>query len=133
MSNQVTVAQALEILASALEACKGVDMSTALPAQLVPLATAAKDVAGFLATVDAEINTRVIGNNESIPGVAVKPQVKHRFWNDEELAGDLAYASFGLKAFKLLSPAAIEKLGPEGEALVSVASTKPEAGKKVVY
>lgn len=133
MSNQVTVAQALEILASALEACKGVNMSTALPAQLVPLATTLKDISGFAATIKAEIETRVLANNESIPGVAVKPEIKHRFWNDETLAGELAYAEYGLQAFKLLSPAAIEKLGPEGVALVSVASTKPEAGKRVVY
>jgi hypothetical protein len=125
--------QAHNILANAIEALKGIDIATLDSADLVPLIKQVQDICSFQAAIDAQIQERAIGNGELIPGVVVKPAIVHRKWNDEAIASDLAFSQFGLKAFKLASPAAIEKLGAEGVALVSVASTKPEAGKRVVY
>lgn len=101
-------------------------------ANLVPMMKACQAIGAYSAPLDAQIQVRAITNNELIPGVVVKDAVTHRRWNDAEIAGQLAFEQFGLKAFALASPAAIEKLDG-GDALVSVASYKPPAGKRVVY
>lgn len=115
-----------------LEDLKALDLSNVSAADLVPLVKAVQNIGAFAVTVDAEIKRRV-AEGQSLPGVAVKPGITHRKWNDETLAADLAFAELGLKAFKLQSPAQIEKLGEAGAALVSVASFKPEADDRVVY
>jgi hypothetical protein len=45
----------------------------------------------------------------------------------------VAFEVLGLKAFKLVNPAAVEKLGDDGKALVAIASFKPPAEDRVVY
>lgn len=104
-------------------------------ANLVPVVKAVQAIGAFSAAVDAQIQTRAIGNGEPVPGVVVKDTITHRKWHDNEAAEQLAQEQFGDKAFSrtLLSPAGIEKLGPDGKAFVAVASFKPDAGKKVVY
>lgn len=102
-------------------------------ANLVPMVKAMQAIGSYTAAIDAQIQARAIANGELIPGVVIKDAVTHRKWNDAAVASELAFEKFGLKAFKLESPAAIEKMGGEGEALVSVASFKPPAGKRVVY
>lgn len=104
-------------------------------ANLVPMVRAVQSIGAFTATLDAQIQTRAIGNGELIPGVVVKDAVTHRKWHDQATAEQLAQETLGDAAFKreLLSPAGIEKLGADGKAFVAVASFKPDAGKKVVY
>lgn len=105
-------------------------------ANLVPMVKAVQSIGAYAAAIDAQIQTRAIGNNELIPGVVVKDAVTHRRWSDKEAAEQLAQEQFGDKAFsrELLSPAQMEKqLGDAGKAFVAVASFKPEAGKRVVY
>lgn len=127
--------QAHNILATAIEALKGIDLNTAPSGDLVPLIKQVQDICAFSAAIHAEIEKRALGNGEMLPGVVIKPVVTHRKWHDDDAAEQLAREQFGDKAFvtKLLSPAQIEKLGEAGKQFVSVASYKPEAGQKVVY
>lgn len=128
--------QAHNILATAIEALKGIDLSKIDSAQLVPLIKQVQDICSFNAAIHAQIENRALGNGELIPGVVVKNAIVHRKWNDIEAAEQLAREEFGDKAFTkpaLLSPAQMEKLGDKGKAFVSLASFKPEAGKKVEY
>jgi Protein of unknown function (DUF2800) len=128
--------QAHNILATAIEALKGIDLTKIDSAQLVPLIKQVQDICSFNAAIHAQIETRAIGNGELIPGVVVKDAIVHRKWHDIEAASDLARTELGDKAFSkpaLLSPAQIEKLGDKGKSFVSLASFKPEAGKKVDY
>jgi hypothetical protein len=121
---------ALDAIVSELQA---LDVATIDDNELVPLAKTVQAAASFVEVIDNRIQTRVIGDGMSIAGAMRKPIAKHRFWHDETVAADLAFATYGLKAFKLQSPAALEKLGEEGMALVAVASTKPEASYKAAY
>lgn len=123
----------LENLADVTELLKNLNTNDFDDGALAPLANAIKGLAAYLPTIDAEIQKRAIEDGKMLPGVVVKDAVTHRKWHDAAIASDLAFSQFGLKAFKLESPAAIEKLGDEGKALVAVASYKPEAGKRVVY
>lgn len=120
-------------LQSLLEKLLALDAAVIDSANLVPMMKAVQSIGAYQCAIDAQIQARAIGNNELIPGVVVKDAVTQRRWNDSALAGDLAFAQFGLKAFTLNSPAALEKMGDEGSALVAVASYKPPAGKRVVY
>ena len=133
MNNIRTAPELRDALNAIVEELKLLEASKIADADLVPLVKSVQDVGAYMATIDAQIQLRAITNNVMLPGVVVKDAVTHRKWNDPKLASELAFAQFGLKAFKLDSPAGIEKLGTEGEALVSVASTKPPAGKRVVY
>jgi hypothetical protein len=123
------------ILATAIESLKGIDLTKIESAQLVPLIKQVQDICSFNAAIHAQIEARAIGNSELIPGVVVKDATVHRRWTDPEAAAELAQEQIGDKAFKreLISPAAMEKLGELGKSFVSLASFKPEAGKKVVY
>jgi hypothetical protein len=100
---------------------------------LVPLAKAVQAVAEFVPVIGKEIMQRVVVDGVCIPGAVRKLSVTHRKWHDPAVVADLAFKSFGLSAFKLESPAALEKLGDEGKALVAVASYKPKATDCVVY
>lgn len=122
-------------LADAFEQLRALDLTDAAGANLVPLAKLAKDVGSYVAALDAQIKLRAEAGN-LVPGAALKDEIKHRQWHDNEAAAELAREEFGADAFSkpaLLSPAQIEKLGPKGKAFVAVASYKPEAGKRVVY
>jgi hypothetical protein len=133
MSNIRTAPELRDALNAIVEELKMLEASTIADADLVPLVKSVQHVGAYVATIDAQIQLRAITNDVMLPGVVVKDAITHRKWNDAALAAELAFAQFGLKAFKLESPACIEKLGDEGKALVSVASTKPPAGKRVVY
>lgn len=135
IQNAPKTAEVRAVLETALELCKGLNLEAADAAELVPLIKAVQAVAAYSTAVHAQIEVRALTNNQPVPGAAVKDEVKHRVWNDEETVTSLAREQFGDKAFscKLLSPAGIEKLGSEGKALVAMCSHKPEAGKKVVY
>jgi hypothetical protein len=121
---------ALDAIVSELQA---LDVAAIDDNELVPLAKTVQAAASFVEVIDGRIQARVIADGMSIAGAMRKPIAKHRFWHDETVAADLAFATYGLKAFKLQSPAALEKLGEEGMALVAVASTKPEASYKAAY
>lgn len=112
---------------------KTLDTATISDADLVPMIKAVQSVCAFTAALDAEIQKRALQDGRMLPGVVIKDATTHRKWHDAAVAADLAFEKFGIKAFKLESPAAIEKMGDEGKALVAVASYKPEAGKRVVY
>lgn len=133
MNNQRTPAQLKEALDAIVAEMKAMEAQAIADAELVPLAKAVQSVGAFVATIEAQIELRAVTNGVMLPGVVVKDAVTHRKWNDAELAASLAFEQFGLRAFKLESPAALEKLGDEGKALVAVASFKPPAGKRVVY
>lgn len=133
MTNRRTPAELKAALDAIVDEMKALEASAVADAELVPLAKAVQSVGAFVATIEAQIELRAITNGVMLPGVVVKDAVTHRKWNDADLAAGLAYEQFGLKAFKLESPAALEKLGDEGKALVAVASFKPPAGKRVVY
>ena len=124
------------ILATAIESLKGIDLTKIDSAQLVPLIKQVQDICSFNAAIHAQIEARAIGNGELIPGVVVKDATVHRRWSDPEAAAELAREQIGDKAFtkpELISPAQMEKLGELGKAFVSLSSFKPEAGKKIVY
>lgn len=132
-TNLPTAKELTHTLIALCDMLKTLEASTIADADLVPLVKSVQDVGAYIATIDAQIQLRAITNNVLLPGAVVKDAVTHRKWNDPATVAELAFAQFGLKAFKLDTPAGIEKLGTEGEALVSVASTKPPAGKRVVY
>jgi hypothetical protein len=126
-------------LRSALDAIigelKALDAAAIADADLVPLAKSVQSVGAYVAAVHTQIELRAIANGIMLPGVVVKDAIMHRKWHDPEAAARQAYDQFGKDAFEctLRSPAGIEKLGDAGKAFVSVASFKPEAGKRVVY
>ena len=134
-SEMLKMLSTVENLTETLELLKNIDLNDIDSAALVPLANAIKNIGAFGVAVHAQIELRAIANNQPVPGVAVKDAIVHRKWHDQTAAEELAQEAFGDKAFSrtLLSPAGIEKLGPDGKAFVAVASYKPEAGKKVVY
>lgn len=121
------------VLQTALELSRGINLDAVTAADLVPLIKAVQCVAAFATAIDLQIQKRAITNGEMLPGVVVKDAITHRKWNDVDAAGALAFEAYGLKAYALGSPAALEKLGDEGKALVAVASYKPTAGKRVEY
>ena len=122
-------------LESVLAKLQAINADAIESANLVPMVKAVQAIGAFQAAIDAQIQSRAIGNGELIPGVVVKDAVVHRRWSDPEVAAQLAQETIGDKAFSrtLLSPAQMEKLGDEGKSFVAVASFKPEAGKRVVY
>jgi hypothetical protein len=133
MSNHRTPAELKSALDAIVSELQVLDAAAIADAELVPLAKTVQDVAGYVKALDAQITYRVVTKGTTLPGAARKPGITHRKWNDEDTAAVLAFDEIGLTAFKLLSPAAIEKLGKDGEALVAVASFKPEATDRVVY
>lgn len=132
-TNSRTPAELQLALEAIIGELRAIEWNDAPAESLVPLALSLKAVSDHVELVQGQIELRAIANGISIPGAAVKDATTHRQWNDCEVAADLAFTQFGLRAFKLVSPAAIEKLGSEGQALVAVASFKPPAGKRVVY
>jgi hypothetical protein len=135
-TNSRTATELKNALLAIVDELKALDApGTIADAELVPLIKAVTDVGAFSATLHARIEMLAIAQGVAVPGVALKDEVKHRVWNDKAEVEKLAQSQFGDKAFKreLLSPAGIEKLGTEGKALVSMCSSKPPAGKKVVY
>lgn len=133
MSNQRTPAQLKDALDAIIAELKALDTAAIADADLVPLCKSVQDAVSYVGALDARIKQRVLTDKIAIPGVALKPGITHRRWNDEAAASALAYEAFGLRAFKLLTPAAIEKLGDDGVSLVVIASTKPPADDRVVY
>jgi hypothetical protein len=133
MRNHRTPSELKAALDAIVSELRALDVAAIADNELVPLAKTVQAAASFVAAIDSRIQTRVIGEGMSIAGAMRKPIAKHRFWHDETLAADLAFTTYGLKAFKLQSPAALEKLGEEGQALVAVASTKPEPAFKAAY
>jgi hypothetical protein len=133
MNNHRTPAELKFALDAIIEELKALDTATITDAELVPLTKSLEDVASYVKSFDARIQLRVLTDKVAVPGVATKPGITHRKWNDEDAVASLAYEAYGLKAFKLLTPAAVEKLGEDGVALVAIASTKPDAQDRVVY
>ena len=135
-TNLPSVALAYDKLQRTLALLQDIDADKIESANLVPMVKLVQSIGAFASVIDAQIQTRAIGNNELIPGVVVKDAVVHRRWSDPETAAALALETIGSAAFKheLMSPAQIEKFcGDAGKAFVAVASFKPEDGKKVVY
>ncbi len=122
-------------LESALAKLQAIDADKIESANLVPMVKIVQAIGAYSSAIDAQIQTRAIGNGELIPGVVVKDAVVHRRWSDKDAAEQLAQEQFGDQAFnrEMKSPAQMEKLGDAGKSFVAVASFKPEAGKKVVY
>lgn len=122
-------------LQAVLTKLQALDADKIESANLVPMVKAVDAIGAYKAAIDAQIQTRAIGNGELIAGVVVKDAVVHRRWSDKEAAEQLAQEQFGNDAFtrELKSPAQMEKLGDAGKSFVAVASFKPEADKKVVY
>lgn len=133
-SNIPAINEVYADLERVLAKLQAIDAAAIESANLVPMIKAVQNIGAFSAAIDAQIQARAVANGELIPGVAVKDQIKHRQWHDQEAAEQLAQEQFGDEAFKraLLSPAQIEKL-PNGKTFVAVASYKPEAGKQAVY
>lgn len=134
-SNIPAISEVYADLERILAKLQAIDAADIEPANLVPMVKAVQSIGAYAAAIDAQIQSRAVGNNELLPGVVVKPIVAHRKWTDEETAAELAQSEIGDKAFtrKLLSPAQMEKLGDAGKAFVAVASYKPEGGKRAVY
>lgn len=133
MHNHRTPAELKAALDAIVAELKALDTAAIADAELVPLAKAVQDVGSYIKALDVRIQLRVLQDNVALPGAMKKPTIAHRKWNDEDAAGALAFEAFGLRAFKLESPATIEKLSDEGKALVAVASFKPPAGERVAY
>lgn len=131
--NARTAAELKLALDAIVTELKALDTASIADAELVPLAKTVADVGAYVKAIDARIAHRVLTDKVAIPGAATKPGITHRAWNDEEAAAALAFEAFGLKAFKLVSPAAVEKLGDSGASLVAIGSTKPLASDRVVY
>jgi Protein of unknown function (DUF2800) len=66
-------------------------------------------------------------------GAALKPGRSFRAWNDPIQAAEYGHQYYGAKGVKALSPAQLEKLGPEGKQYTAVAAHKPEAEQKAFY
>lgn len=133
MSNHRTPAELKLALDAIVAELKALDTAAIADAELVSFTKTVQDVGAYAATLDARIQLRVLTDKVAVPGVATKPGITHRKWHDEDAVASLAYETFGLRAFKLVTPAAIEKLGADGKALVAIASTKPPAQDRVVY
>jgi hypothetical protein len=133
MSNTRTATELKNALDAIVAELKALEASKIADADLVPLVKSVKDVGAYMATIDAQIQKRALQYGIMLPGVVVKDSIAQRKWNDPATVAELAFQQFGLKAFTVNGPAAIEKFGDEGKALVSVASFKPPAGKRVVY
>jgi len=133
-SNIPAVNEVYADLERVLARLQAIDAAAIESANLVPMLKAVQSIGAFQAAIDAQLQARAIGKGELIPGVVVKPAIVHRKWHDQAAAEQLAQEQFGDAAFTraLKSPAQIEKL-PNGETFVSVASYKPEAGKRLVY
>ena len=123
----------VNILNDIIKTLQASNTSAIADGDLALLANATKDICKYAAALDAEIQKRAVIEGKALPGVVVKDAITHRKWHDAEIAAELAFKQLGIKAFKLESPAQIEKMGDEGKALVALASYKPEAGKRVVY
>jgi len=132
-NNHRSAQQLREALDAILTELAALDATMIADGDLVPFAKTVQSVGAFATVIDNRIKWRAITDKVAVPGVAVKPGITHRKWNDAEAVAALAFEAFGLKAFKLESPAAIEKLGDDGKALVAIASTKPAADDRVVY
>jgi hypothetical protein len=99
-------------LKAALDAIVAEFDSITIPdADLVPLAKSLANACEYAKQLDARIMQRVLNEGVDVPGAARKPGITHRKWNDEDIATNLAFEAYGLKAFKLQTPAAVEKLG----------------------
>jgi hypothetical protein len=133
MQNHRTPSEIKTALDAIVAELATLDVAIVADDELVPLAKLAQVVAGFAQVIDRRITDRAVIDGVLVPGVALKAGVTHRKWHDPVTAAELAFKSFGLNAFKLESPAALEKLGDEGKALVAVASYKPETCGRVVY
>ena len=133
MSNTRTPQQLKDALDAIVAELAALNTATIADAELVAFTKTLQDVGKYAGKLDQRIQQRALTDKVPVPGVAVKPGITHRKWNDAEAAGALAFEAFGLRAFKLESPAAIEKLGENGKALVAIASTKPPADDRVVY
>ena len=135
-SNAPTAKDVQQRLEALLVDLRAVELSTAPDADMAPLVLSLKAAADHIQLVHAEIENRVLKLGKQLPGVAVGDAVVHRRWSDVAAATSLAAETLGDKAFStpaLLSPAQIEKLGPDGKAFVALCSEKPPAPKKVVY
>jgi len=134
-SNVPAINDVYNDLQAVLAKLQAIDAAAIESVNLVPMVKAVQSIGAFAAAVDAQIQARAIGNGELIPGVVVKDAIVHRKWHDQEAAEALAQEQFGDAAFEreLKSPAQLEKMGDKGKTFVSVASFKPEAGKRVVY
>ena len=133
MQNHRTPAELKAALDAIVAELRALDAAAIADADLVPLAKSVQDATGFAKVLDTRITSRVVVDGANIPGAARKPGITHRKWNDEDTAAALAFEAYGLRAFKLESPAVLEKLGENGQALVAVASFKPPAIDRVVY
>lgn len=133
-TNIPAVAEVYADLQRVLSHLQAIDAAQIESANLVPMMKAVQSIGAYASPIDAQIQTRAIGNGELIPGVVVKDAVTHRKWHDAATAEQLAQEEFGDKAFDrtLKSPAQLEKL-PGGDTFVAVAAFKPSAGKRVVY
>jgi len=134
--NLPTPLEVINALHAVADVLKAIDLDSAHPSTLVPLVNATKDVAAFVAAIDAQIQLRAVTNGELLPGVRVEETKTNRAWCDEAAAAELARGQFGDDAFtppKLKSPAQLEKLGPAGKAFAAVCSEKPPGAKKAVY
>lgn len=130
--NSRTLADLTDALRDLIAEFTAADPADADAKDLVPAAEAVKSASALLSGLDAEIQRRVL-EGVGVPGAELKDGTSHRKWSNVVAASEAVFAQFGIKGFKLDSPAAIEKLGEAGKALVAVASFKPPAPKKVVY
>jgi hypothetical protein len=133
MQNHRTPAEIKAALDAIVDELKALDAAAIANAELVPLIKTVQNVAAYVAPLDAQVQLRVISNGTDIPGAARKPGITHRKWIDEDAVTQLAFEAYGLRAFKVVTPAAVEKLGEDGKALVAIASVKPDATDRVVY
>ena len=135
MINHRTAAELKNALDAIVAELRALDTAAIMSGELVPLVKTVQDIGAYAGTLDAQIRLRVLTDKTPVPGVAVKPGITHRKWNDEDAAARVAYEQFGKAAFdcSLKSPAGIEKLGAEGKAFAAFASTKPAAEDRVVY
>lgn len=132
LKNSRTLAELTAALRDLVAEFIATDLADAAAKDLVPAAEAVKSASSMLSGIDAEVQRRVLEGVE-VPGAELKDGVSHRKWSNAVAASEAVFAQFGVRGFKLDSPAAIEKLGEAGKALVAVASFKPPAPKKVVY
>ena len=132
LKNSRTLADLTAALRDLIAEFVATDLADADAKDLVPAAETVRSASSVLSGIDAEIQRRVLEGIE-VPGAELKNGVSHRKWSNADAASEAVFAQFGIKGFKLDSPAAIEKLGEAGKALVAVASFKPPAPKKVAY
>lgn len=99
---------------------------------LVAILRTLRGLGDFKKLLDAELLTRLAVGRQ-IAGAKLGTTNSHRAWKDDILAAKSLYEAYGTMGVKAITPAAAERLGPDGKAVVARLSKKPPGTPKADY